>query len=162
MSALDVKTDAAGVVMHAGGAGATLVLSFVAKADKVEMGDTIVTAGWRTKNLSSLYPKGIAIGKVTSVGQSDTDLYKQVQVQPFADFTSIDAVLVLVRKSRRRDRRSQGRGCLVFVAAIVQVSMLAPHASIFGGTRTSCSSRSSASRFCVARSPARSPASPEG
>ena len=27
-----------------------------------------------------------------------TDLYKQVQVEPFADFTSIDAVLVLVRK----------------------------------------------------------------
>jgi rod shape-determining protein MreC len=99
VSALDVKTDAAGVVMHSGGAGATLVLSFVAKAAKVEVGDTIVTAGWRTTNLSSLYPKGIAIGKVTSVGQSDTDVYKQVQVQPFADFTSIDAVIVLVRKA---------------------------------------------------------------
>jgi rod shape-determining protein MreC len=98
VSALDVKTDAAGVVMHAGGAGSTLVLSFVAKEAKVAVGDTIVTAGWRTKNLSSLYPKGIAIGKVTSVGQSDTDLYKQVQVQPFADFTSIDAVIVLIRK----------------------------------------------------------------
>lgn len=99
VSALDVKTDAAGVVMHASGAGSTLVLSFVAKEDKVEVGDTIATAGWRTKNLSSLYPKGIAIGKVTSVGQSDTDLYKHVQVQPFADFTSIDAVIVLVRKT---------------------------------------------------------------
>lgn len=98
VSALDVKTDAAGVVQHSGGAGATLVLGFVAKEDKVEVGDTIVTAGWRTKSLSSLYPKGIAIGRVTSVGQFDTDLYKQVQVQPFADFTSIDAVLVLVRK----------------------------------------------------------------
>ena len=49
--------------MHSGGAGATLVLSFVAKAAKVEVGDTIVTAGWRTTNLSSLYPKGIAIGR---------------------------------------------------------------------------------------------------
>ena len=37
---------------------------------------------------------------MTSVSQSDTDLYKQVQVQPFADFTSIDAVLVLVRKAQ--------------------------------------------------------------
>jgi len=98
VSALDVKTDAAGVVMHAAGPGTTLSLAFVAKEDKVEVGDTVVTAGWRTKNLSSLYPKDIAIGRVTSVSQSDTDLYKQVQVQPFADFTSIDAVLVLVRK----------------------------------------------------------------
>jgi rod shape-determining protein MreC len=99
VSALDVKTDAAGIVTHASGAGTTLVLSYVAKEDKVEVGDTVVTAGWKTKNLSSLYPKDIAIGKVTSVSQSDTDLYKQVQVQPFADFTSIDAVLVLVRKA---------------------------------------------------------------
>jgi len=98
VSALDVKTDAAGTILHAGGAGTTLSLAFVAKEDKVENGDTIVTAGWRTQTLSSLYPKGIAIGKVTSVNQSDTDLYKQVQVEPFADFTSIDAVIVLVRK----------------------------------------------------------------
>ena len=88
MSALDVKTDAAGTILHAGGAGTTLSLAFVAKEDKVELGDTIVTAGWRTKTLASLYPKGIAIGKVTSVNQSDTDLYKQVQIEPFADFTS--------------------------------------------------------------------------
>jgi len=98
VSALDVKTDAAGVVTHAGRAGSTLMLSYVPKEDKVARGDTIVTAGWRTKSLSSIYPKNIAIGKVTSVNQSDTDLYKQVQVEPFADFTSIDAVLVLVRK----------------------------------------------------------------
>ena len=48
--------------------------------------------------MSSLYPPHIPIGTVTSVGQTDTDLYKQVQVAPFADFTSIDAVIVLVRK----------------------------------------------------------------
>ena len=102
VSALDVKTDAAGTILHAGSAGTTLSLSFVAKEDKVENGDSIVTAGWRTKSLASLYPKGIAIGKVTSVNQSDTDLYKQVQVQPFADFTSIDAVIVLVRKQAAR------------------------------------------------------------
>jgi len=98
VGAKDVKTDAAGVVRHAGRAGSTLMFSYVPKEDKIERGDTIVTAGWRTKTLSSLYPKNIAIGKVTSVNQSDTDLYKQVQVQPFADFTSIDAVIVLVRK----------------------------------------------------------------
>jgi rod shape-determining protein MreC len=99
VSALDVKTDAAGIVQHVGATGSTLALSYVAKEDEVAVGDTIVTAGWRTRNLSSLYPKGIPIGKVTSVGQTDTDAYKQVQVQPFADFTSIDALLVLVRKA---------------------------------------------------------------
>jgi rod shape-determining protein MreC len=62
------------------------------------VGDTIVTAGWRSSKLASLYPRGIPIGRVTSVGQADTDLWKQVQVEPFADFDRVDAALVLVRK----------------------------------------------------------------
>jgi hypothetical protein len=33
---------------------------------------------------------------VTSVHQTDTDLYKQVQVQPYVDFTSLDSVSALV------------------------------------------------------------------
>ena len=48
-----------------------------------------------------LYPRGIPIGRVTSVGQADTDLWKQVQVEPFADFDRVDAVLVLVRKDEK-------------------------------------------------------------
>jgi rod shape-determining protein MreC len=98
VSAIDVKTNAAGIVRHGRGVGPTLVLDRVSKEDDVRPGDTIVTAGWRTPRLTSLYPKGIRIGRVTSVGQADTDLYKQVQVEPFADFSSLDAVLVLVRK----------------------------------------------------------------
>ena len=58
--------------------------------------------GWRAGTLSSLYPKGIPIGKVTSVGQTDTDLFQQVQVDPYVDFGSLDAVLVLVPTGRRR------------------------------------------------------------
>ena len=40
----------------------------------------------------------IQIGEVTSVGQTDTDSYKQVQVKPFVDFDELDAVLVLVQE----------------------------------------------------------------
>jgi hypothetical protein len=39
---------------------------------------------------------------VTSVGQADTDLYKQVQVEVFADVSSLDAVIVLVPKARAK------------------------------------------------------------
>lgn len=101
VSALDAKTDAAGVVGHGAGIASTLQLDRVSKDKRVRVGDTVVTAGWRSTKLSSLYPKGIPIGIVTSVGQTDTDLYKQVQVQPFADFSSLDAVIVLVRKAGR-------------------------------------------------------------
>ena len=68
------------------------------------MGDEIVTAGWRASGLASLYPKGIPIGEVTSVGQTDTDLFQQVQVDPYVDFGLLDAVLVLVPFQRNRGR----------------------------------------------------------
>jgi rod shape-determining protein MreC len=101
VSALDVKTGAAGIVKHGRASASTLIFDRVPKKLKVSVGDTIVTAGWRSSKLASLYPRGIPIGHVTSVGQADTDLWKQVQVQPFADFDRVDAVLVLVRKSRQ-------------------------------------------------------------
>ena len=100
VSALDLRTDAPGIVRHARGTRETLVLDRVRKRDLVEIGDEIVTAGWRVGALTSLYPKGIAIGTVTSVGQTDTDLYQQIQVDPYVDFGSLDAVLVLVPKER--------------------------------------------------------------
>ncbi len=102
VSGIDVRTGAPGVVRHARGTVETLVLDRVRKEDVVRVGDEIVTAGWRTGSLSSLYPKGILIGEVTSVGQTDTDLYQQVQVNPSVDFGSLDAVLVLVPKDRAR------------------------------------------------------------
>ena len=87
---------------HARGTRETLVLDRVRKEDVVKVGDEIVTAGWSAGALSSLYPKGIPIGKVTSVGQTDTDLYQQVQIDPFVDFGALDAVLVLVPDERGR------------------------------------------------------------
>ena len=99
-SAIDLRTGATGIVRHARGTRETLVLDRVLKQDVVRRGNEIVTAGWRAGSLSSLYPKGIPIGKVTSVGQTDTDLYQQVQVDPFVDFGSLDAVLVLVPTGR--------------------------------------------------------------
>jgi rod shape-determining protein MreC len=102
VSAVDAKTNAAGVVRHGRAARSTLVFDRVPKEDVVRVGDSIVTAGWRAGQLSSLYPRGIPIGRVTSVGQADTDLYKQVLVEPFADFRSLDAVLVLVPTDEER------------------------------------------------------------
>ena len=96
VSAVDVATDASGIVRRGQGPRAPLRLDRVPKEQRIKPGDTIVTAGWRSPRLSSIYPKGIPIGSVTSVGQSDTYPYKQVQVEPFADLASLDAVLVLV------------------------------------------------------------------
>jgi rod shape-determining protein MreC len=98
--AIDLRSGAPGVVRHARGTRETLVLDRVRKEERVRRGDQLVTAGWRAGDLGSLYPKGIPIGEVTSVGLTDTDLYQQVQVDPYVDFGSLQAVIVLIPKDR--------------------------------------------------------------
>jgi len=101
--ALDANNRAAIGILQRGSSTSSLSLSRVTKDRKVQAGDTIVTAGSPGHGqLPSLYPQKILIGTVTSVGQNDTDLFKEIQVQPFVDLTSLQAVLVLVPKSRHR------------------------------------------------------------
>jgi rod shape-determining protein MreC len=97
VSATDLLTGARGVVRPAS-AGSGLVLDRVPKEEVVAEGDTIITVGWRSGELASLYPLGIPIGTVTSVGQQDIDLYKRIQVAPFVDFDGLSEVIVLVKQ----------------------------------------------------------------
>ncbi len=100
VSATVLGTEAAGIVRRGQGPRAPLQLVRVPKEAVVHVGDTVVTAGWRSRRFSSLYPPGIMIGRVTSVGRTDTDLFTQVQLEPFADLASLEAVLVLVPSDR--------------------------------------------------------------
>jgi rod shape-determining protein MreC len=95
VQARDQDTDAIGLVRHGQGEG-TLILDRVTKDRNVEAGDIIVTAGTRSRQYPSLFPRGIPIGIVTSVGQSDTAPYKQIQIEPFVDFSALDAVTALI------------------------------------------------------------------
>jgi rod shape-determining protein MreC len=99
VQARDQGTGAIGLVRHGQGEG-SLVLDFVQKAQNVQVGDVIVTAGTRSSRYPSLYPRGIQIGVVTGVGQSDTGLYKQIQIDPFVDFSALDAVTALITSKR--------------------------------------------------------------
>ncbi len=100
VSATVLGAEAAGIVRRGQGPRAPLRLVRVPKEAVVHVGDTVVTAGWRSRRFSSLYPSGIMIGRVTSVGRADTDLFTQVQLEPFADLSSLEAVLVLVPADR--------------------------------------------------------------
>jgi rod shape-determining protein MreC len=97
-SAVDLATGAIGLVRSGGPSSSSLILDRVDKQFVVSLGDAIVTAGSQRDALPSLYPRGIPIGKVTSVGQSDTDLYKRIQLDPYVDFGSLHSVVVIVPK----------------------------------------------------------------
>jgi cell shape-determining protein MreC len=67
----------------------------------IHQDDLIVTQGFRSGKLSSLYPRGIPIGYVSGASQNDLDLFWNVQLHPKVDFESLQSVLVLVPKNRR-------------------------------------------------------------
>jgi rod shape-determining protein MreC len=95
VAAYDVSSGALGLLES--GEGGSLVLDSVTKDKDVRSGDVIATAGSRIERLPSLFPRGIPIGMVTSVGQTDTEPFKQIQVAPYVDLSSLDVVTVLVR-----------------------------------------------------------------
>jgi cell shape-determining protein MreC len=88
-------------MLHTGPSG-NLILDRVQKNLRVKKNDVLVTAGTHTARYPDLYPYDIPIGRVTSVGATDTAVYLQVQVQPFANLGSLDSVAVLVPKKQHR------------------------------------------------------------
>ena len=93
------RSDDNGTVQGLVGAGFGValvpLLATDAKDERVREFDYVITSGFRWRGLSSLYPKGIKIGWVSSASQRDTDLFKRVQVTPYADFDNLEAVMVV-------------------------------------------------------------------
>ena len=95
VSALDIHSNADGI-LQLDQSGSTLILDRVTKDQVVDRGDVITTSGFRSGDLTSLYPRGIPLGVVSSVSQTDTDIYKKVQVDPYVDFANLEAVIILI------------------------------------------------------------------
>lgn len=58
----------------------------------IKVGDTVVTSG-----MGGIYPKGIPVGKVESVGKDKDGLHLYAMVSPFVDFSKLEEVLCLAR-----------------------------------------------------------------
>jgi rod shape-determining protein MreC len=97
VSALDIHSNADGI-LQLDQSGSSLILDRVTKDQVVDRGDVIVTSGFRSGDLTSLYPRGIPLGVVSSVSQTDTDIYKKVQVNAYVDFPNLEAVILLAKK----------------------------------------------------------------
>ena len=100
-SARDLNTGAEGIVRHPATGSDVLILDGVKKDKEVNKGDSIITSGWVRPDLSSLYPQKISIGRITSFSRTDVNPIYQIQVEPSVDFTSLEAVIVLISKNRQ-------------------------------------------------------------
>ena len=96
VAAKDPATGAKGLIKHAQGTASTMILDRVEKKEVVREGDTVITSGFKWRDLSSLYPAGISIGWVSSTSLVDTENFRSVLVTPFADFSSLESVVVVV------------------------------------------------------------------
>ena len=97
--AAEVFPDGAnGIVKPEVGNPNDLLLDFVQRGRRIREGNTIVTSGFRSGELESLFPRGIPIGKVRRVDEGEVELYQRVHLEPFADLRRMDFVQVLTER----------------------------------------------------------------
>jgi rod shape-determining protein MreC len=75
--------------------GRDLILSYIPKNSRLKPGQVVVTSGFKSGELASLFPRGIPIGTVGSVNQNDLQLYQRVRVKPYAELRSMDFVQIV-------------------------------------------------------------------
>lgn len=88
VSAVIQSSRAQGVVV--GSPDGTLTMEFVEDTADVKAGDLVLTSG-----ISGLAPPGEVIGRVVDVQNPAQDLFQSVHVEPLADLSHIEHVLVL-------------------------------------------------------------------
>jgi rod shape-determining protein MreC len=102
VSGMVVPDGTTGVIKAQVGNPEDLLLEFIQHNRRVPKGQTVVTAGWRSGSLASLFPYGIPIGRVSEVTIEEQQADQQVHVKPFADVREIDIVQVLTGGKRRK------------------------------------------------------------
>jgi rod shape-determining protein MreC len=95
VSATVVPSGPSGVLKPEVGDPEVLLLDFIEDDRQVREGETVVTAGWTSGRLSSVFPYGIPIGRVSDSASEDQETFAQVDVEPFADVRDLDFVEVL-------------------------------------------------------------------
>ncbi|MGI9019356.1 MAG: rod shape-determining protein MreC [Solirubrobacterales bacterium] len=84
-----------GVVEPEVGDPEDLLLDFIANDEEVREGQILVTAGWSSGRISSAYPYGLEIGRVSEASAGEQENFQQVHVEPFADMRELDFLQVL-------------------------------------------------------------------
>ncbi len=93
VSAMINETGAPGQVYPKVGDPNTLVIRYLPSNTPVSVGNYVVTSGTISSKGASLFPRGIAIGQVSSVTEEAPN--KTVEIHPLADLHGLEAVQVL-------------------------------------------------------------------
>ena len=95
VAAMVQSSRAQGMLM--GSASRQITLNLIHTDQKVAVGDTVVTSG-----LGGVFPKGLPLGKVTSVEAAPGALYYTIVVEPFGTVSSNEEVMVITSLSEEQ------------------------------------------------------------
>jgi rod shape-determining protein MreC len=110
VSAKVLPNGPSGVITPEVGDPGRLLLDFIEEDREVEEGRMVVTAGWRAGRLTSLFPYGIEIGKVTDATIDEQETYQRVHVEPFVDVREMEIVRVLTEPEGASDQSQAATG----------------------------------------------------
>lgn len=100
----DSESSVAGRVLPVGATGIVepnvgdprdLELNFVQRGREIREDQVVVTAGFAVGSLSSIYPAGIPIGRITDASLEEQQAYQRVHLRAFADLRNMEFVQVL-------------------------------------------------------------------
>jgi len=86
---------ATGVVEPNIGDPSDLQLDFLERGSDIGEGQMVVTAGFSTGDLGSIFPPGIPIGEISEATLEEQQAYQRVHLEPFADLRDMSFVRVL-------------------------------------------------------------------
>ena len=93
-----MPAGASGVVRPQVGNPNDLLLDLIEGDRRVTEDTTVVTSGFTSTKVESLFPRGIPIGTVTKVDLDEFEQYQRVHIKPFANLRRFDIVQVLTRR----------------------------------------------------------------
>lgn len=91
VSAIDINTGIHGVVKSQ----TNLLFDYVRHTDTIEIGDSLLTSG-----MSEVFPKGILIGTVQRVSESDDLFFKHVFVAPAVQINRLVSIYIILDEDR--------------------------------------------------------------
>ena len=97
VSAQVLPSGPTGIVEPEVGNPNDLLLDFLSSNQTIQPNVLVATAGWEdtTSGISSAYPQGIPIGRVSETESSQQGQLQRVHIEPFADLRNLDYVQVL-------------------------------------------------------------------
>jgi rod shape-determining protein MreC len=95
VSAQVLPSGPTGIVEPEVGDPEDLLLDFIDNEETIQVNQTLATAGWSNGAISSAYPPGIPIGRVSEAEAAAQERFQRIHVTPFADLRQLEWVQVL-------------------------------------------------------------------